>query len=181
MPEISQRRSGIFSALRSKRLDENNSTDPPPYSPLAIAPSAPGRSPLPSRSISQEAQPVTKPPIQIYKAINLSKPDTNSDIQTLPDTKPVKESDPKGSREDVTFLSKISGLRFYVSRSINQHNLNGEMVLFQFSDAIVRYIDLVIRPIGDIFNINPDSLHIFYNLEGPIIVFNRNGRLFFNL
>jgi hypothetical protein len=89
----------------------------------------------------------------LLKAISVSKPDTNSDIRTLPDTKPVKESeasycDPKGSREDLTFLSKISGMRFYISRSINQHNLNGELVLFQFGDAIVRYVDLVIKPIG---------------------------------
>ncbi|POV96419.1 hypothetical protein PSHT_15145 [Puccinia striiformis] len=201
MPEISQRQSGIFSSLRRKLLNENNSSDPPPYSPLSIAPTAPDHSPLPSQSISQEAQSVTKPPVikppvqitpmsdirsNLLKAINVSKPDTNSDIRTLPDTKPVKESegtycDPKGSREDLTFLSKISGLRFYVSRSIDQHNLNGEMVLFQFSDAIVRYIDLVIRPIGEIFDIDPNSLHIFYDLEGPIIAFNRNGSLFFNL
>ncbi|KAI9626277.1 hypothetical protein KEM48_010529 [Puccinia striiformis f. sp. tritici PST-130] len=196
------RQSGIFSSLRRKLLNENNSSDPPPYSPLSIAPTAPDHSPLPSQSISQEAQSVTKPPVikppvqitpmsdirsNLLKAINVSKPDTNSDIRTLPDTKPVKESegtycDPKGSREDLTFLSKISGLRFYVSRSIDQHNLNGEMVLFQFSDAIVRYIDLVINLSEvQIFDIDPNSLHIFYDLEGPIIAFNRNGSLFFNL
>ncbi|OAV92499.1 hypothetical protein PTTG_01164 [Puccinia triticina 1-1 BBBD Race 1] len=200
MPEISQRQSGIFSALRRKLLNENSSNDPPPYSPLSAAPSAPIPSPIASQSISQQSQvakpPAIKPPVQItpmsdirsnlLKAINVSKPDTSADIRTLPDTKPVKESeasycDPKGSREDLTFLSTISGLRFYVSRSIDQHNLNGELVLFQFGDAIVRYIDRVIKPIGEIFDIDPNSLHIFYDLEGPIIAFNRNGSLFFNL
>ncbi|KAA1076386.1 hypothetical protein PGT21_005519 [Puccinia graminis f. sp. tritici] len=200
MPPISQRQSGIFSALRRKILNDNSSNDPPPYSPLSVAPSAPVHSPIPSQSISQESQitkqPAIKPPVQItpmsdirsnlLKAINVSRPDTNADIRTLPDTKPVKESeasycDPKGSREDLTFLSTISGLRFYVSRSINQHNLNGELVLFQFGDAIVRYVELVVKPVGEIFDIDPNSLHIFYDLEGPIIAFNRNGSLFFNL
>jgi len=122
----------------------------------------------------------------LLKAISVSKPDTNSDIRTLPDTKPVKESearycDPKGSREDLTFLTSIEGLRFYISRSLHQHNLNGELVLVQFADAIVRFVNLVIKPIGDIFDLDPNSLHVFYDLEGPIIAFNRNGSLFFNL
>ncbi|PLW32719.1 hypothetical protein PCANC_19560 [Puccinia coronata f. sp. avenae] len=200
MPEISQRQSGIFSALRRKLLNENSSTDPPPYSPVSTDPVASNQSPIPSQSITQELSvakaPAIKPPVQItpmsdirsnlLKAISVSKPDTNSDIRTLPDTKPVKESeasycDPKGTREDLTFLSKISGMRFYISRSINQHNLNGELVLFQFGDAIVRYVDLVIKPIGEIFDMDPNSLHVFYDLEGPIIAFNRNGSLFFNL
>ncbi|KNZ64700.1 uncharacterized protein VP01_10033g1, partial [Puccinia sorghi] len=47
--------------------------------------------------------PAIKPPVQItpmldirsnlLKAISMSKPDTNSDIWMLPDTKPVKESE----------------------------------------------------------------------------------------
>lgn len=204
-PEVSQRQSGIFNALRRKLLNnnqsENNYNDPPPYSPSSSSGLLAGhQSPLPSQSITPESR-VTKPatikpptPItpmsdirsNLLKAINVSKPDTSSDIRTLPDTKPVKESeasycDPKGTREDLTFLSTISGLRFYVSRSIDQHNLNGELVLFQFGEAIVRYADRIIKPIGEIFDIDPNSLHIFYDMEGPIIAFNRNGSLFFNL
>jgi len=200
MPAISQRHSGLLSSLRRKLLNENNSADPPPYSPLSPTPSTSNQSPIPSQSIAQESQvakaPAIKPPMQItpmsdirsnlLKAISVSKPDTNSDIRTLPDTKPVKESearycDPKGSREDLTFLTSIEGLRFYISRSLHQHNLNGELVLVQFADAIVRFINLVIKPIGDIFDLDPNSLHVFYDLEGPIIAFNRNGSLFFNL
>lgn len=33
----------------------------------------------------------------------------------------------------------------------------------------------------DVFDIDPRSLHVFYDLEGPVIAFNRNGSLFFNL
>jgi hypothetical protein len=33
----------------------------------------------------------------------------------------------------------------------------------------------------EIFDMDPNSLHVFYDLEGPIIAFNRNGSLFFNL
>lgn len=85
----------------------------------------------------------------LMRAINVSKPDNNADIRTMPDTKPVKESeqsycDPKGAREDLSFLTTVGGLRFYVSRRVS----SGELVMMEYGDALQRYVEKVIKPVG---------------------------------
>ncbi|MBW0477365.1 hypothetical protein O181_017080, partial [Austropuccinia psidii MF-1] len=196
LPDISQRQSGIFSSLRRKLLtsDEAQPSKPPPYSDASSSPLLPV--PAPPQPIMDELRskaPSVRPPVQatpmsdirnnLLKAIQASKPDSNSKISNQIDTKPIKESgssycDPKGKREDLSFLTVTSsGVRFYVSRFAG----NGELVLYEYGEALVRYSEKIILPIGALFDIDPNSLHIFYDLEGPIIAFNKSGSLFFNL
>ena len=47
--------------------------------------------------------------------------------------------------------------------------------------VIVRFGDLVLRPLIKLYNIPSTSVHIFYDRAGPLIAFNRNGSLFLNL
>ena len=47
-------------------------------------------------------------------------------------------------------------------------------------DSIARFI-YVVRPIRDIFQLPPTSVHIFYDLAGSTIAFNRNASIFLNL
>lgn len=47
-------------------------------------------------------------------------------------------------------------------------------------DALLRFATRVIRPVGDVFGLDPRALHIFHDLEGPLIAFNRNGSIYLN-
>ena len=48
-------------------------------------------------------------------------------------------------------------------------------------DSIARFI-YVVRPIvRDVFQLPPTSVHIFYDLAGSTIAFNRNASIFLNL
>lgn len=186
VPEISPQHSGLFSSLRRKLLN-NETTSPKPSSPLAgesspHPPSLEGPRPKSLLPPPSQATPMSDIRSNLIKAINVSRPDTNNDIRSKPDTKPVKESeqsycDPSGAREDLSFLTTVGGLRFYVSRQVT----SGEMVMMEYGDALNRYVDKVIKPVGEVFDIDPRSLHVFYDLEGPVIAFNKNGSLFFNL
>jgi hypothetical protein len=37
------------------------------------------------------------------------------------------------------------------------------------------------HPVGKIFSMDPKALHLFYDMQGPLIAFNRNGSIFVNL
>jgi hypothetical protein len=47
-------------------------------------------------------------------------------------------------------------------------------------DALLRFATRVIRPVGEVFGLDPRALHIFHDLEGPLIAFNRNGSIYLN-
>ena len=47
-------------------------------------------------------------------------------------------------------------------------------------DPIARFIH-VMMPLANIYQLPLTSLHIFYDLEGGIVAFNRNGSIFLNL
>ena len=47
-------------------------------------------------------------------------------------------------------------------------------------DVIARFIH-VIGPIRDLYQLPPTSVHIFYDLAGSTIAFNRNASIFLNL
>lgn len=48
-------------------------------------------------------------------------------------------------------------------------------------EPLMRFIELIINPLKAIYSIPATSIHVFYNLEGPTIAFNRGGALFMNL
>lgn len=47
-------------------------------------------------------------------------------------------------------------------------------------EAIARFIH-VIKPLGDVYGLPRSSLHIFYDLTGGTIAFNRSASIFCNL
>lgn len=48
------------------------------------------------------------------------------------------------------------------------------------NDTIARFIH-VIQPLAQVYDLPPSSLHIFYDISGDLIAFNRNASLFLNL
>lgn len=45
----------------------------------------------------------------------------------------------------------------------------------------MRYVQLVVKPVGEVFTLDPRSLHVFFDTSGPLMAFNRNGSLYLNL
>lgn len=48
------------------------------------------------------------------------------------------------------------------------------------NDTIARFIH-VIQPLAQVYGLPLSSLHIFYDISGDLIAFNRNASLFLNL
>jgi len=55
-----------------------------------------------------------------------------------------------------------------------------ELLLRTKVDSIRRFITIV-QPLKRVYKLPDASLHIFYNLAGPVIAFNAGGALFLNL
>ena len=55
-----------------------------------------------------------------------------------------------------------------------------ELLLQTKLDSVNRFIGIVL-PLKRVFKLPDASLHIFYDLAGPLIAFNSNGALFLNL
>ena len=47
-------------------------------------------------------------------------------------------------------------------------------------DSLARFI-YVVTPLAEIYSLPMTSLHIFYDMAGGLIAFNRNGSIFLNL
>lgn len=45
----------------------------------------------------------------------------------------------------------------------------------------MRFLEMIVTPLKEIYGIPSTSVHVFYNLAGPTIAFNRDGALFLNL
>lgn len=80
--------------------------------------------------------------------------------------------------QDLDFVTEVLGVRFYVSRELNNPS---DGILQRHHEALKRYIEHVVKPVGKIYNVDPRALHVFYDKAGPTIAFNRSGSLFFNL
>ncbi|KAG9003819.1 hypothetical protein FRB94_008497 [Tulasnella sp. JGI-2019a] len=95
----------------------------------------------------------------------------------------VKESledgycDISGTDNDFEFVSPVEGYRFYVAKDVS----NPQQTLASKLPALRRFASAVIKPLAQVYKLPSTSIHIFYDLRGGLIAFNRNGSLFLNL
>lgn len=57
---------------------------------------------------------------------------------------------------------------------------DGKNILTAKHDAVARFIH-VIQPLRTLYKLPPTSVHIFFDLHGETIAFNRNASIFLNL
>jgi hypothetical protein len=57
---------------------------------------------------------------------------------------------------------------------------NPETILSTKQSSLLRFVQ-VIQPLAEVYKIPPTSLHVFYDLAGDMIAFNRAGSIFLNL
>lgn len=99
----------------------------------------------------------------ILRAIQASKPDQSQTVSSTMDTKTVKEGestycDTSGAAADLSFCAEVSGLRFFISTKVPEP----DEVMREFGDALGRFAQQIVKPVGSIFGLDPRCLHIFY-------------------
>ena len=76
---------------------------------------------------------------------------------------------------DLRLAGSVAGMNVYVST-----DLDANSTLINNQAALERLIELVYRPVGAIFGVNPKSMHVFCDTKGPSIAFNRGGSIYLN-
>jgi len=138
---------------------------------------------VPEKPITDLVTPLANIASNIDTAIRACKEEKSNLIQSRQQMRMVKETlnddgycDISGNIGDLTFLGDMGQVRLYSSKDVP----NPAELLKTKKDSIARFIHVVI-PIRDIFQLPPTSVHIFYDLAGSTIAFNRNASIFLNL
>ncbi|GAA6001650.1 hypothetical protein JCM10207_002248 [Rhodosporidiobolus poonsookiae] len=189
-PPASHGSGGLFSRLRGQLRGEQRAPTPLPPPPSLTPPvgGPPRPEDVPQRPPGMTPGP--RPPAQtptstdairanLTRAIQASRPETASNISNAVEKTQVKESESycdSTAAASLTFIAEVGGLRFFASRDVP----NPTNFVAEHHSALLRFVTQVIRPVGDVFGIDPRALHVFHDLEGPLIAFNRNGSLYLN-
>lgn len=117
----------------------------------------------------------------VQRAIAASRADGAAAIQSQSRTGPVHDAatnycDVSGVDMDLRRAGTVAGMQVYVSAELDPH-----ATLRHNHDALTRLIELVYRPIGAIFGVDPRVLSVFCDVRGPSIAFNRGGSIYLNL
>ncbi|GAA6047852.1 hypothetical protein JCM3770_004674 [Rhodotorula araucariae] len=181
---------GFLSGLR-RQLKGETARSPPPLPPppsltppveaprpSAVAQRPPGMSPQPHRP---EAMPTSTDAIRanLTRAIQAARPESASNVSNAVQKTEVKESEAycdSTAAASLSFIADVGGLRFFASREVPDPTT----LVAEHHDALLRMVTQVLRPVGDVFGLDPRALHVFYDLEGPLIAFNRNGSIYVN-
>ncbi|KAH9485292.1 hypothetical protein JR316_0002200 [Psilocybe cubensis] len=96
----------------------------------------------------------------------------------------VKESlndgycDISGRKGDLHHIGQMGPVKVYLSEEIPNHQAG--MFMEEKRHSLARFV-YIMKPLATIYDLPLTKLHIFYDLEGGIIAFNRNGSIFLNL
>lgn len=118
----------------------------------------------------------------INMAISACRPEQSNLIRNREQMQMVKESlnegycDISGRGGDMLYIGMSGAYRFYVSKSAPQPE-----TLLTEKRAVLACFNEIIQRLQVVFQLEPKSLHIFYDLGGDLIAFNRNASLFLNL
>lgn len=69
---------------------------------------------------------------------------------------------------------------FLISSSLAVPPLEAQTFLNDNKDALRRFIQVLV-PLSGVYDLPVTRIHIFYDVSGGLIAFNRNASLFFNL
>ncbi|KAL4402869.1 hypothetical protein ACI68E_000644 [Malassezia pachydermatis] len=117
----------------------------------------------------------------VQNAIQASRPDASRIIQSQSQTEEVQKAANSycsiaGIDVDLRLAGQVAGMNVFVSA-----DLDAEATLAHNQAALHRMIEMVYRPIGTIFGVDPRCLNVFCDTKGPSIAFNRGGTIFLNL
>ncbi|KAI0083802.1 hypothetical protein BDY19DRAFT_975723 [Irpex rosettiformis] len=148
----------------------NNPVLMPPR-PSASRPITPGPHITPMRDIETN----------IDMAIRACKEERGDLLKSRGQMQMIKESlndsycDVSGQK-DLTLAGDMGGFKVFMAKDV----ANPKSVMTSKRDSIARFIH-VVRPLAEVYELPPTSLHVFYDVSGATIAFNRNASLFLNL
>lgn len=138
--------------------------------PQPTAPTAPANPVSSERNVAQN----------LVNAVNACRSHNSNSVFNRPSTTNVEEA--KGSYCDSNSAQDLSllrdtdaGIKYYVANHIRDGS-----ALYARQTNGLRLFGYLLLDIASIFNIRPQSLHIFYDDHGSTIAFNESGALFFN-
>jgi hypothetical protein len=163
--------------------------------PAALTPTVMPASPAPSAVSSTERKDeVERVDPRATERLNASlagaikecNPHSGQKLQSSGDVRPVQESmithcDASAAMrlERVAFAPSTDGLALFVDRDMEEDTVTGDARLM----AQYATFSGLLRDIGGVFTLDPDAMHVFYDVVGPTIAFHQtpSGSLFFNL
>ncbi|KAJ6495551.1 hypothetical protein C8R47DRAFT_1213045 [Mycena vitilis] len=185
-PESKQRPSsgvmGSFQQLKRKinttihPADKPGPTGPlPQNSPAPAAPTAPKPS-------SKTVTPLSQISSNIDMAIQACRPESGDLLRNREQMQQVQESlnegycDISGRVGDLTVVGEVGSIKVYLSQEVPDQHL----FIPSKYEPLSRFVH-IIGVLAQVYSLPMSSLHIFSDLDGGLIGFNRQGSIFFNL
>jgi len=120
----------------------------------------------------------------VDQAIQACRPESKSLLHNTEQMHQVKEMldngycDIQGMHSDLVFVADILESRVYAGKDIPNPK---SIILGSKLEPIMRFLEMIVSPLKEIYGIPSTSVHVFYNLARPTIAFNCDGALFLNL
>ena len=177
---------GLFSNL-TRRLGLDNGNDEDTAGPAGPAAPTPGPSGPPDggQQKGHTKGTVTNPALvqaNLVNAVRATRPHGSNQLFSQPRVNEVKEQSTycdSAEAHNLDFVAQASnGMKFFVDKT-----LVGDAATRFLADngGLVNAFAGLLTEVGDVYKVMRSALHVFYDVEGRTIAFNRGGSIFFNL
>ncbi|KAJ6607773.1 hypothetical protein B0H10DRAFT_2070382 [Mycena sp. CBHHK59/15] len=179
--------SGVMGSLQQLKRKINTSIHPtgekagPSAPPVPIL-TRPGPPPGLPRSSSKTVTPLSHISSNIDMAIQACRPESGNLLRNREQMEQVQESlnegycDISGRVGDLTVIGEMGNIKVYLSQEVP----DPQSFMSLKHEPLARFVP-IITVLAQVYGLPLTSLHIFYDLDGGLIAFNRNGSIFFNL
>ncbi|THU91523.1 hypothetical protein K435DRAFT_759191 [Dendrothele bispora CBS 962.96] len=146
--------------------------------PLGNSPQRPNS----HRNPTQGATPISNIHANIDMAVRACRPESGSLLRNREHMQQVKETldegycDISGRAGDLKQIGQMGEVSVYLSEEVPQI----DTFMATKRNSMARFI-YIMKDLGEIYKLPLTSMHIFYDLGGGLIAFNRNGSIFLNL
>ncbi|EJU01784.1 hypothetical protein DACRYDRAFT_107520 [Dacryopinax primogenitus] len=151
---------------------------PAPVMPPRLGQVSGGRVPRPEQHVT----PISNIEANLNQALAACRPERGNLLHNRQEMSEVREAldegycDASGAVGDMIYVGNVESHRFY-TKGVN----DPKAIFSSKQQSLQRFSSAVIFLMGEIYGVPQTSLHIFFDLDGPLIAFNRNGSIFLNL
>lgn len=183
----------------SKPNSENSNTNQLPPSTTNMLKQKEGSSLQPAHSppnIPTTTRPIAKRPMNssadvtplsniasnIDMAIRACRPESGNLLRNREEMRQVRESldegycDISGRAEDLNRVGEMRNVKVYLSQEVPDQ----QAFISVKREPLARFIDILVL-LTKVYDLPVTSLHVFYDVKGGLIAFNRSGSIFLNL
>lgn len=144
------------------------------------------RSPLPGSKLSSgpSVTPLSNISSNIDMAIRACRPESGNLLRNREEMQQVKESlnegycDISGRTGNLNIVGEIENVKVFLSQDIPK--IQAQDFMNTKHDCLTRFVHIM-ESLAKTYQLPLANLHIFFDLDGGLIAFNRNGSIFLNL